>query len=142
MYNVLNRSTVASWHTAGKSVPAAQEQLPAAPHTVRVDVLFAVAPRRVLESRLVLPDGSTLADAVRASGLLQELDAASVDALQTAVWGRRVAPMQVLSDGDRVELCRPLRVDPKMARRERFVRQGARGTGLFSHRRAGAKSGY
>jgi hypothetical protein len=41
-----------------------------------------------------------------------------------------------------VELYRPLLVDPKVARRERFRRQGARNTGLFAQRRPGAKPGY
>ncbi len=43
---------------------------------------------------------------------------------------------------DRLEIYRPLTVDPKVARRERFSRQGARTTGLFARRRAGGKSGY
>jgi sulfur carrier protein len=58
------------------------------------------------------------------------------------VWGRRVPLDTPLRDGDRVEVYRPLRVDPKVARRERFVRQGARSTGLFAQRRPGAKQGY
>jgi hypothetical protein len=33
-------------------------------------------------------------------------------------------------------------VDPKVARRERFKKQGARGTGLFAKRRKGGKAGY
>ncbi|MNL58374.1 hypothetical protein D3C87_1820040 [compost metagenome] len=49
---------------------------------------------------------------------------------------------QPLKDGDRIELCRPLTVDPKVARRERFQRQGARGTGLFANKRKGGKDGY
>jgi putative ubiquitin-RnfH superfamily antitoxin RatB of RatAB toxin-antitoxin module len=49
---------------------------------------------------------------------------------------------QALKDGDRIELCRPLTVDPKVARRERFKRQGAKGTGLFANRRKGGKAGY
>jgi putative ubiquitin-RnfH superfamily antitoxin RatB of RatAB toxin-antitoxin module len=31
-----------------------------------------------------------------------------------------------------VEVLRPLQVDPKVARRERFVKQGTRGAGLFA----------
>jgi sulfur carrier protein len=62
--------------------------------------------------------------------------------LQTGVWGRKQPPDHVLRQGDRVELYRALKVDPKVARRERFSKQGARTTGLFSKRRAGAKSGY
>ena len=37
---------------------------------------------------------------------------------------------------------RELKVDPKVARRERFVKQGARTTGLFAKKRLGAKAGY
>jgi putative ubiquitin-RnfH superfamily antitoxin RatB of RatAB toxin-antitoxin module len=48
----------------------------------------------------------------------------------------------VLRDGDRVELCRELRVDPKVARRERFSKQGARRAGLFAKKRPGAAAGY
>jgi uncharacterized protein len=59
-----------------------------------------------------------------------------------ALWSRKVGLAQVLRDGDRLELCRPLLVDPMVARRERFSSQGARGAGLFSKRRAGAKAGY
>ena len=49
---------------------------------------------------------------------------------------------QALREGDRIELCRALVVDPKVARRERFAKQGARGTGLFARRRPGAAAGY
>jgi hypothetical protein len=41
-----------------------------------------------------------------------------------------------------VELVRPLLVDPKVARRERFRRQGSRAAGLFAGRRPGSKPGY
>ena len=43
---------------------------------------------------------------------------------------------------DRVEVYRALKVDPKVARRERFAKQGARTTGLFASKRPGAKAGY
>ena len=51
-------------------------------------------------------------------------------------------PKDFVRPGDRVEIYRPLKVDPKVARRERFVRQGARATGLFARRRPGGKAGY
>ena len=90
----------------------------------------------------MLPAGSRVVDALRASQVLAGIADDEVDTLLTGVWGRKLPPDHLLRDGDRVEIYRPLKVDPKMARRERFTRQGARGTGLFSHRRAGAKSGY
>jgi putative ubiquitin-RnfH superfamily antitoxin RatB of RatAB toxin-antitoxin module len=58
------------------------------------------------------------------------------------IWGRKATRDQLLRDRDRVEIYRPLRVDPKVARRERFARQGAGTTGLFAKRRVGAKAGY
>lgn len=97
--------------------------------------------RRQLEQRTVqLTPGSTVQDALAAVGL--SLDTAEGQALQAGVWGRRVGVDQPLNDGDRVELYRPLRVDPKHARRERFDQQGARTAGLFARRRPGSKPGY
>jgi putative ubiquitin-RnfH superfamily antitoxin RatB of RatAB toxin-antitoxin module len=103
---------------------------------VRVTVVHAPAPREVHERELVLPAGATVADAV-AQGELQVPAGGEV-----GVWGRRATPGQLLREGDRVEVCRPLLVDPKVARRERFQRQGARATGLFARRRPGGKQGY
>jgi putative ubiquitin-RnfH superfamily antitoxin RatB of RatAB toxin-antitoxin module len=109
---------------------------------ITVTVCFSRHARECSETVLPLPTGSRLLDALRQSAILAGLPDAEVDALQTAVWGRKLPPEHMLRDGDRVELLRPLKVDPKVARRERFTRQGARTTGLFSKRRAGAKSGY
>jgi putative ubiquitin-RnfH superfamily antitoxin RatB of RatAB toxin-antitoxin module len=53
-----------------------------------------------------------------------------------------VSTDHVLNPTDRVEVLRGLRVDPKVARRERFQKQGARTAGLFAKRRPGAKPGY
>lgn len=59
-----------------------------------------------------------------------------------AVWNQRADLNTVLRDLDRIELCRDLRIDPKVARRERFKSQGSRASGLFAQRRPGAKAGY
>ncbi|SEJ73491.1 MULTISPECIES: RnfH family protein [unclassified Variovorax] len=101
------------------------------------------AAREVFEQVLRLAPAATLVDAVKASGLSRrfpELDWRH--ALTPGIWGRAVEWEQSLKDGDRIELCRPLTVDPKVARRERFQRQGARGTGLFATQRKGGKAGY
>jgi len=109
---------------------------------IAVTVCFSGTARDCKEVALQLQAGSCVVDALRSSALLQALSDAEVDALQTGVWGRKVPPEHILREGDRVELYRPLKVDPKVARRERFSRQGAGRTGLFAKRRAGAKSGY
>lgn len=107
-----------------------------------VTVCCSTAARQTASVQLQVPPGSRVHEAVRLSGLLADVCDAQVDAMQTCIWGRKVAVDHLLRDGDRIELVRPLKVDPKVARRERFSRQGARSTGLFAKRRAGAKSGY
>lgn len=92
-----------------------------------VTVVTSPAPRQTQEWVLRLPAGATVADALRACAL--EPDDAEFKA---GVWGRAVAPEARLYDGDRIDWCRPLKVDPKVARRERFARQGARAAGLFA----------
>lgn len=106
---------------------------------IQVTVVYSPAAREVQELPLELPAGATVLDALRHSGLAARLDLA---ALAITVWGRKARPSQTLRARDRVEVLRPLKVDPKVARRERFRKQGARTAGLFATRRAGAKAGY
>jgi len=63
-------------------------------------------------------DGMTAAEAVAASGLLRERVELRHDELVLGVYGQRVAPDQPLRAGDRVEIYRPLRFDPRDARRK------------------------
>lgn len=62
--------------------------------------------------------------------------------LQVSVWGRKARAEQTVQTQDRIEITRGLRVDPKVARRERFASQGRKTAGLFAQRRPGAKPGY
>lgn len=107
-----------------------------------VTVVLATGPRQVQVCALQVLPGSTAAMAVQQSGLLHSLPQADIDSLALGVWGKKVSGMYVLCPDDRVELYRPLKVDPKVARRERFAKQGAKSAGLFAKRRAGAKAGY
>lgn len=80
--------------------------------------------------------------ALRASGLADDFPGLDLGAASVGVWGRKARLDDPLQQGDRIEVYRPLRVDPKVARRERFRSQGARSAGLFANKRPGAKSGY
>ena len=106
-----------------------------------VTVVVCVAPRSVVERAVQLPAGATVADALKACGA-QQLLPAGPHPVAVGLWGRQVASDCLLAQGDRVEVYRALKVDPKVARRERFARQGARTTGLFARQRPGGKSGY
>lgn len=119
------------------------------PHTaapLRITVCYGPSARLVHTLELVLPAGSCVRDAVALCASDARFTAAvhpqASVMLHYALWGTKATAQQVLHDLDRVELCRPLRVDPKVARRERFAKQGARTSGLFATRRPGAKPGY
>ena len=74
-------------------------------------ILVAIARRERQELiELDLPEGSTVADALRA---------AAVEAQSFGVWSRPCPPETRLREGDRVEVYRPLAADPKQARRNR-----------------------
>jgi putative ubiquitin-RnfH superfamily antitoxin RatB of RatAB toxin-antitoxin module len=107
-----------------------------------VTVIFAPAARQTVEVSLSLEAPCSVAQALQQSGLLQRFPEISNTGMTLGVWGRKAAPQQLLRDQDRVEIYRGLRVDPKVARRERFVKQGARTTGLFVKQRPGGKAGY
>jgi putative ubiquitin-RnfH superfamily antitoxin RatB of RatAB toxin-antitoxin module len=73
---------------------------------------------------VVIAPGSTLADAL-AQSMIESVIAADPKSLGLAVFGRRATMDTVLVDGDRVELLRPLVVDPKEARRRRAAKKRA-----------------
>lgn len=108
---------------------------------LRVSVAASRKPGEVQEWLLQLPVGASVADVLAASVAAGYLEQGASHAL-CGIWGRVVQPEASVCDGDRVELYRPLTVDPKVARRERFAKQGARTTGLFARQRPGGKAGY
>ena len=111
----------------------------AVPGPLSVTLSVDRGPGDVAEQDLRLPAGACVQDALVAAGMTAPETAEGPD---VGIWGRAAALNTPLRAGDRIELYRPLRVDPKIARRERFRRQGARATGLFAKQRAGGKSGY
>lgn len=110
--------------------------------SIQVTVVYSPAAREVREIALTIEVGATVRQALLASGLEGLVPTLDLKEAAIGVWGRKVGMDQVLQEHDRVEVYRPLRVNPKTARRERFVQQGSRGAGLFATKRAGAKAGY
>ena len=109
---------------------------------MNISVIYCPAARQIREWALDLEPGSTALQAIECTGVLDEFPVLRLQPLLLGIWGRRVAAGKLLRDKDRVEIYRGLRVDPKVARRERFNRQGAKGAGLFATTRPGAKAGY
>lgn len=109
---------------------------------LRVTVLYSPAARDVRKIFLYLAADSSVLQALQASKLFDLFPLLDLSTISVGVWGRKAGLKQLLRENDRVEIYRPLALDPKLARRERFARQGARTAGLFSKKRAGAKAGY
>lgn len=97
------------------------------PGRIRVAVACSPSPGLAVEVEVWVRDGASLGDAVRESGLAERFAAGGLEAQETGIWGRRCAPDTVLRAGDRVELYRPLAMDPKEARRLRASRRPKRG---------------
>ncbi len=87
------------------------------PAWLRVTVVYC-APACEDSSELTMPSGSTVHDAIAASELLTRRPELR-DSIDAGVWGQRCALDRPLADGDRVELYRPLTIDPKEGRRLR-----------------------
>lgn len=119
-----------------------QSRCMASDMSIQVTVIYSPAARDVREVTLHLAASSTVLQALQASGLLQLFPVINPQTAVVGVWGRKAGLKQLLRANDRIEIYRPLTVDPKVARRERFAKQGARTAGLFVKKRAGAKAGY
>jgi putative ubiquitin-RnfH superfamily antitoxin RatB of RatAB toxin-antitoxin module len=93
----------------------------AAPQTISVEVVYADRQRQIAR-RLNVATDATVADALRISGIRAVLPADFTEAAY-GIFGRIVAADAALRDGDRIELYRPLKIDPKQARRRRAEKQ-------------------
>lgn len=89
---------------------------------INVEVVYA-APERAWRVSLRLPFASTALQAFEASGLRDRIAALSQIDPDLGVFSHPVPGNRVLRDGDRVEVYRPLSVDPKDARRRRAAQR-------------------
>jgi len=86
----------------------------------RIDVEVAYArPDEQVILALQVPDGSTIEDAIRRSGVLERFLEIDLATNKVGVFGKVAKLDQPLVAGDRVEIYRPLIADPKEARKQR-----------------------
>lgn len=85
---------------------------------IRVSVVHA-EPGRVFSVAFELPDGATVADAIARSGIRSQHPGVEISDDRLGIFARKATLEAVLRDGDRVEIYRPLKIDPKEARRRR-----------------------
>ena len=83
-----------------------------------VDVVYAQA-GRVSHRTVELAVGSTVREAIEAAGMLEALPGGLFDAAQLGIFSRKVSADHLVQEGDRIEIYRPLLIDPMEARRRR-----------------------
>ena len=81
-----------------------------------VEIVFGTPERQEL-LQLKIPPGSSVREAVVESGIAGRFPGIDIACLQAGIWGKPVAQSRLLADGDRVEIYRPLLIDPREARR-------------------------
>ena len=85
---------------------------------ISVEVAYGIHERQAV-LRVELPAGSTVAEAIERSGMRTQFPGLVVDPAAVGIFSRKVSMEQVLREGDRVEIYRPLIADPKEVRRQR-----------------------
>lgn len=88
---------------------------------MRVEIAYA-EPREQWLRVIEVEPGTTAAEAIRESGLADEWPELETADPVLGIFGQACRPDTVLRPGDRVEIYRPLQVDPKTARRRRAGR--------------------
>ena len=88
---------------------------------MRIELAYADPDREILVGLEVRP-GSTVHECVERSGLFRLVPEMRDSEVAFAVFGRRAEPADPVAEGDRIEVLRPLEIDPKEARRLRARR--------------------
>lgn len=88
------------------------------PGKIGVEVAYALPQKQYLQ-RVTLEEGATVEQAILASGILTLRDDIDLAKNKVGIYSRPVKLQDVVQDGDRVEIYRPLIADPKELRRQR-----------------------
>ena len=83
---------------------------------MQVEIVFALPQRQVLLN-VSVPEGASVADVFAASGIARRFPDHDLDTYQAGIWGHPVDRDRRVREGDRVEVLRPLEIDPREARR-------------------------
>ena len=89
---------------------------------IRVQVAYARADQQLVLT-VDVPMDASVERAIRDSGILARFPEIDLERQAVGIFGARVALDDVVQAGDRIEIYRPLQVDPKEARRRRAARR-------------------
>ena len=89
--------------------------------SLRVEVAYALPEKQVI-LELQVPEGTSVLEAAQQSGVTKQFEGVDLDNAKFGIVGKVVSPKQVLREGERVEVYRPLIADPKEVRKARAAR--------------------
>lgn len=90
-------------------------------NTIDVEVAYALPQKQALLA-LTVNAGTTVLQAAQQSGVVEQFEGIDLENAKFGIFGKVVSPTQVLNEGDRVEIYRPLIADPKEVRKARAAR--------------------
>jgi len=90
-------------------------------NTIDVEVAYALPQKQALLA-LTVNAGTTVLQAAQQSGVVEQFEDVDLENAKFGIFGKVVSPTQVLNEGDRVEIYRPLIADPKEVRKARAAR--------------------
>lgn len=86
--------------------------------TINIEITYALPHEQSLVS-LNLPEGVSVEEAIRKSGLLEKYPEIDLSVNKVGIWNKAAELSAILREKDRVEIYRPLIADPKEVRRKR-----------------------
>lgn len=86
--------------------------------SINVEVAFALPEKQVIRA-VNVDAGTTIGAAIVQSGIMMDFPDLELEDAKVGIFGKAAVMTTVLSDGDRVEIYRPLIADPKEVRRKR-----------------------
>ena len=89
--------------------------------TIAVEVVYAL-PHKQAIIPLQVAEGTTALEAAQQSGITGRFEGIDLENAKLGIFGKVVSPKQVLHEGERVEIYRPLIADPKEVRKARAAR--------------------
>ena len=95
---------------------------------IYVEVAFALPEKQRLVG-LDVPEGTTMLEAVRLSGISEQFEGWDLEKASMGVFGKVVAnpAAHALKPGERVEIYRGLKADPKLNRKKRAQEKAEKG---------------
>lgn len=85
---------------------------------INIEIAFALPTKQTLLV-LQVTAGSTIEAAIKQSSILTDYEEIDLDTNKVGIWSRTAKLTDVLNDGDRIEIYRPLIADPKEVRKRR-----------------------